>query len=72
MFSKLLFYTTTGYGDMILPQPWRMVGAVEALVGILMRGWSPLLFRRREQAKMGASLDGVRLCSNRCLANQNK
>ena len=37
-------YTTTGYGDVVLPQPWRMVGAVEALTGILMCGWSTGFF----------------------------
>jgi len=37
-------YTTTGYGDVVLPQPWRMVGAVEALTGILMCGWSTAFF----------------------------
>jgi hypothetical protein len=33
-------YTTTGYGDLVLPPPWRLVGAVEALTGILMCGLS--------------------------------
>jgi hypothetical protein len=33
-------YTTTGYGDLVLPPAWRLVGAVEALTGILMCGWS--------------------------------
>ena len=37
-------YTTTGYGDIVLPQAWRMVGAVEALTGILMCGWSTAFF----------------------------
>ena len=37
-------YTTTGYGDLVLPQPWRLVGAVEALTGILMCGWSTAFF----------------------------
>lgn len=37
-------YTTTGYGDVVLPEPWRMVGAVEALTGILMCGWSTGFF----------------------------
>jgi hypothetical protein len=27
-------YTTTGYGDLVLPQEWRVVGGVEALTGI--------------------------------------
>jgi hypothetical protein len=37
-------YTTTGYGDLVLPQAWRLVGAVEALTGILMCGWSTGFF----------------------------
>lgn len=37
-------YTTTGYGDLVLPESWRMVGAVEALTGILMCGWSTAFF----------------------------
>jgi hypothetical protein len=37
-------YTTTGYGDLVLPQPWRLVGGVEALTGILMCGWSTGFF----------------------------
>ena len=37
-------YTTTGYGDLVLPPVWRMVGAVEALTGILMCGWSTGFF----------------------------
>jgi hypothetical protein len=37
-------YTTTGYGDLVLPEEWRMVGAVEALTGILMCGWSTGFF----------------------------
>lgn len=37
-------YTTTGYGDLVLPQEWRIVGGVEALTGILMCGWSTGFF----------------------------
>ena len=37
-------YTTTGYGDLVLPADWRLVGAVEALTGILMCGWSTAFF----------------------------
>jgi Ion channel len=37
-------YTTTGYGDLVLPEPWRLVGAIEALTGILMCGWSTGFF----------------------------
>jgi Ion channel len=37
-------YTTTGYGDLVLPTEWRLVGAVEALTGLLMCGWSTGFF----------------------------
>jgi hypothetical protein len=37
-------YTTTGYGDLVLPQQWRVVGGIEALTGILMCGLSTGLF----------------------------
>lgn len=37
-------YTTTGYGDLLLPKEWRLVGGVEALTGILMCGWSAAFF----------------------------
>ena len=37
-------YTTTGYGDLLLPTQWQLLGAVEALTGILMCGWSTAFF----------------------------
>jgi hypothetical protein len=33
-------YSTVGYGDVIPPGNWRIVGSVEAVTGILMFGWS--------------------------------
>jgi hypothetical protein len=37
-------YTTVGYGDLVLPKPWRILGPLEALTGILMCGLSTGLF----------------------------
>jgi len=37
-------YTTVGYGDLVLPKEWRMLGPVEALTGILMCGLSTGFF----------------------------
>jgi YVTN family beta-propeller protein len=37
-------YTTVGYGDLVLPKPWRMLAPLEALTGILMCGLSTGLF----------------------------
>jgi hypothetical protein len=33
-------YTTVGYGDVLPPVSWRLLGPIEAAVGILMLGWS--------------------------------
>jgi hypothetical protein len=44
LYFSAVTYTTTGYGDVVLPAPWRLVGAVEALTGILMCGWSTGFF----------------------------
>jgi hypothetical protein len=33
-------YTTVGYGDVHPPLSWRLVGPIEAAVGVLMMGWS--------------------------------
>jgi hypothetical protein len=37
-------YTAADYGDLVLPKPWRLLGAVEAVTGILMYGLSTGLF----------------------------
>ena len=39
-YFSLTSYTTVGYGDLVLPQPWRLLGPLEAAVGVLMLGWS--------------------------------
>ena len=44
LYFSAVTYTTTGYGDLVLPPEWRLVGGVEALTGILMCGWSTGFF----------------------------
>jgi hypothetical protein len=44
LYFSAVTYTTTGYGDLVLSREWRLVGAVEALTGILMCGWSTGFF----------------------------
>ena len=44
LYFSAVTYTTTGYGDLLLPNEWRLVGGVEALTGILMCGWSTGFF----------------------------
>lgn len=33
-------YSTVGYGDVVLAHEWRILGAMEAVTGVLMFGWS--------------------------------
>src|SRR5262245_3779339 len=39
-YFSLTSYTTVGYGDIVLKEPWRLLGPLEAAVGVLMLGWS--------------------------------
>jgi hypothetical protein len=43
-YFSMVTYTTTGYGDLVLPPEWRLLGGIEALTGILMAGWSTGFF----------------------------
>ena len=40
MYFSLTSYTTVGYGDVLLSPRWRLLGPIEAAVGVLMLGWS--------------------------------
>jgi hypothetical protein len=44
LYFSAVTYTTTGYGDLVLPPMWRLHGGIEALTGILMCGWSTGFF----------------------------
>jgi len=37
-------YTTLGYGDVLLPRDWRLLGPLEGLTGIMMSGLSVSFF----------------------------
>ena len=40
LYYALKSYTTVGYGDVLPPISWRLLGPIEAAVGVLMLGWS--------------------------------
>ncbi len=40
LYYSLKSYTTVGYGDVLPPLKWRLLGPIEAAVGVLMLGWS--------------------------------
>jgi hypothetical protein len=44
-FETALYFSTVtfvslGYGDVILPRDWRLVGAIQAANGVILLGWS--------------------------------
>ena len=50
-------YTTLGYGDLVLPQEWRLFAPVEGLTGILMCGLSTGFFFAVVTKFLGANPD---------------
>jgi hypothetical protein len=44
LYFSFTSYTTLGYGDMLLPRRWRLLGTVEGLCGLLMCGVSTAFF----------------------------
>ena len=40
LYFSLTSYTTIGYGDVVLPEKWRLLGAIEGISGVLLCGLS--------------------------------
>jgi len=40
LYFSTVTYASVGYGDLLLPKDWRIFGAIEGPVGIMMLGWS--------------------------------
>jgi len=40
LYFSTVTYSSLGYGDVLLPLPWRILGAIEGATGIIMLGWS--------------------------------
>lgn len=40
LYFSLTSYTTIGYGDVLLPERWRLLGAIEGISGVLLCGIS--------------------------------
>ena len=50
-------YSTVGYGDIVLTEPWRLFGPIEALAGILMCGLSTGFFFAMAGKELALHLD---------------
>ena len=40
LYFSTVTYASIGYGDLLMPHDWRILGAIEAAAGIIMLGWS--------------------------------
>ena len=40
LYFSTVTYASVGYGDVLLPKGWRILGAIEGATGIIMLGWS--------------------------------
>ena len=40
LYFSTVTYASVGYGDVLLPRAWRLLGAIEGATGIIMLGWS--------------------------------
>jgi Ion channel len=62
-YYSLTSYTTLGYGDVLLSRPWRIMGGLEAMVGVLMFGWSTAalvsLLNHLQQVRIKKQLSGA-------------
>ena len=40
LYFSIVTFTTLGYGDITLNDPWRLLGSFQAAIGIIIFGWS--------------------------------
>lgn len=40
LYFSTVTYASIGYGDVLMPHAWRLLGAIEGATGIIMLGWS--------------------------------
>jgi len=40
LYFSTVTYATIGYGDVLLHKSWRILGAIEGAIGVIMLGWS--------------------------------
>jgi len=65
-------YTTVGYGDLVLPKPWRPLAPLEALTGILMCGLSTGLFFAVVSHWIGNRMQRITASEHHSAAPMNK
>ena len=46
LYYSTISYSTVGYSDTHITQDWRLVGAFESILGVILLGWSTAFFLR--------------------------
>jgi hypothetical protein len=46
LYFSTISYATIGYNDASIAHDWRMVGALEGILGVILLGWSTAFFVR--------------------------
>jgi voltage-gated potassium channel len=59
LYFSMTSYTTVGFGDVIPPVAWRLLGPLEAVVGVLMLGWSTGIIVAAVQRMYSARLSNM-------------
>ena len=73
LYFSLVSYTAIGYGDVVLPQKWRLLGAIQGVSGVLICGLSAAfifaimnaMFKARmrpQQSRWQSTLELTRHC----------
>lgn len=44
LYFSTLSFVSLGFGDVLMPRAWRLVGAIEAVNGVVLLGWSTAFF----------------------------
>ncbi|MEM6571772.1 MAG: potassium channel family protein, partial [Planctomycetota bacterium] len=56
LYFSIVTFTTLGYGDLTLDDPWRLLASFEAAVGIVMFGWTTAVIVTSVQKLYGAMM----------------
>ncbi len=57
LYFSTVTYTTLGFGDVVLPERWRLLSSFEAANGILMFGWTTAMIAWTVQRVYGIALN---------------